>query len=64
MTMTTITKVECPEMTPYPRNGNVGTQRVACRWQVTVNGRAVGLFATQREANQIAQDFQPKRQAR
>ena len=42
---------------PYPRNGNVGMQKPAYRWEVVVNGRSVETFPLRRMAVEAAKDY-------
>ncbi len=49
---------EVKTVQPYPRNGNVGTQKPRHEWHVRVDGRIVsGLLPTLRQAKAIAAAF-------
>lgn len=42
---------------PYPRNGNVTTQKPKYNWVLKVNGKWVGTFSLKREALEAAKDY-------
>ena len=59
MNVVTITRVAVI-VQPYPRNGNVGTQKPVYDWIVRVNGKYVGHSRVLRKAKEIADDYAGK----
>ncbi len=57
MSNVTITR-EIKTVQPYPRNGNVGTQKPSYEWVVRVDGKfACRPLPTLRQAKQMAAEF-------